>query len=121
MAGSLGDAVDASTIRLRTGLEGSWDVQSAEGTAVVPTFSAALHYDAGDAETGLGVEPGYGLTYTSPGSGISLSAAIRGLLSRQKEGGSIAFQEWGVSGSIRYDRGDNDLVLTITISPAWGA
>ena len=41
-AGSLRDRVDASTTPLRMGLEGSWDVQDADGTNVVPTLSAAL-------------------------------------------------------------------------------
>ena len=72
-------------------------------------------------KTGFGVELGSGLTYTSPGSGISLSAAIRDLLSNQGGEDGIAFREWGVSGSIRYDRGDDDLGLTVAISPAWGA
>ena len=98
--GPLLDAVDTATTRLRMVLEGSWSWQGAEGTAVVP----GTVFDGG----------------RSPG-GISLSAAIRGLLSRQEEGGSIAFREWGTRGSIRYDRGGDDLGLTIAISPAWGA
>ena len=51
-AGSLLDAVDAATTRLRMGLEGSWDVQGADGTAVVSTLTTDLHYDSGDAENG---------------------------------------------------------------------
>ena len=119
-AGSLRDAVDAATTRLRMGLEGSWAVQGAEGTAVVPTFTTALRYDAGDAETGFGVELGSGVAYRNPSSGLSLSADVRGLLSNQEGEGGIAFREWGVSGSIRYDRGGDDLGLTVAVSPSWG-
>ena len=121
VAGSLQDAVDVATTRLRMGLEGSWNAKGSGGTSVVPTLTAALRYDAGDAETGLGVELGSGLTFTSPDSGLTLSADIRGLLSNQDGEEGIALREWGGRGSLRYNRGGDDLGLTVALSPSWGA
>ena len=116
----LRDAVEASTTRLRVGLESSWDWQAANGTSVVPTLSTALRYDAGDGETGLGVEIGAGVAYSNPNLGLTLSADVRGLLIRQEEGGSLGLREWGGSGSIQYDQGGDNVGLTASLSPSWG-
>ena len=72
------------------------------------------------AETGLGVEVGAGLTYANPNLGLTLSADVRGLLSRQAEDGGLGLREWGGSGSIRYDHGGDGLGLTASLSPSWG-
>ena len=119
-AGSLGEAVSASTTRLRLGMEGSRKWQFADGTSVVPTITTALRYDAGAAETGLGLELGVGLAYANPPQGIVLSTNLRGLLgARNGEDGAV-LREWGGSASFRYDRGDDKLGFTITMAPSWG-
>ena len=119
-AGSLREAVSASTTRLRLGLEGAWSLSVDNATALTPTLAAALRYDAGDGETGLGLELGTGLTYSHPQLGLTLSADVRGLLSDQEGAGGAVFREWGGSASLRYDRGGDGLGFTVTLSPSWG-
>ena len=116
----LWDAVEASTTRVRVGVESAWPWQNADGTSVVPSLSTALRYDAGDAETGLGVEVGAGWTYANSGQGLTLSAEVRGLLSREAADGELGLREWGGSGSVRYDRSSDGLGLTASLSPSWG-
>ena len=118
--GPLRDAVAASTTRLRLGLESSWNLQSADGTSVVPSLSTTLRYDAGDADTGLGVELGAAVAYSNPNRGLNLSAHLRGLLSKQGAEDGIALREWGGRGSIRYNHGGDDLGLTLAVAPSWG-
>lgn len=119
-AASLREAVSASTTRLRLGLEGVRSLSVAEGAALTPTLTAALRYDAGDAETGLGLELGTGLTYAHPRSGLALSAGVRGLLSDQEGEGGAVFREWGGSASLHYHSGGDGPGFTVTLSPAWG-
>ena len=118
--GPLRDAVAASTTRLRLGLESSWNLQNADGTSVVPSLSTTLRYDAGDADTGLGVELGAAVTYSNPNRGLNLSAHFRGLLSKQDAEDGLALREWGGRGSIRYNHGGDDLGLTLAVAPSWG-
>ena len=116
----LRDAVEAFVSRLRLGLESSWPRETADGITLTPTLSTALRWDAGDAENGFGVELGAGVAYSNPNRGLTLSADIRGLLSRQEGEGGMRLREWGGSGSIRYDRGGDNLGLTASLSPSWG-
>ena len=116
----IGVAVDASTTRLRLGVETSWSWQGAEGTSIAPTLPTALRYDTGDAETGLGVEVAAGVAYADPWPGADVVGGCEGLLSRQEGEGGMGFREWGGSGSIRYERGGDDLGLTVALSPSWG-
>lgn len=65
---------------------------------------------------------GTGVAYADPWPGADVVGGCEGLLSRQEgEGGmGMGFREWGGSGSIRYERGGDDLGLTVALSPSWG-
>ena len=113
----LRDAVEATTTRLRLGLETSWIWKGENGTSLKPTLSTALRYDGGDVETGFGLEVGAGITYANADRSLLLSLNGRGFLSNQD---GIGFEEWGGSGSIQFDPGADKMGLTIALSPSWG-
>ena len=55
--------------RLRLGLEGSRAFAAGPGAMLTPTLELGLRLDGGDAETGTGVEAGFGLQYADPRPG----------------------------------------------------
>ena len=109
-------ATEAEVSRLRLVLEGSRPVVLAAGGLLIPTLEVGLRHDGGDAETGSGVEVGGSLRYTSAW-GLSVEAAVRGLLAHE----ASDYQEWGASGALRFDPGQQGLGLTASIVPMWGS
>ena len=109
-------ATEAEVSRLRLVLEGSRPVALADGGSLIPTLEVGLRHDGGDAETGSGVEVGGSLRYTSAW-GLSLEASVRGLLAHE----ASDYQEWGASGALRFDPGQQGLGLTASIMPTWGS
>ena len=76
-----------------------------------------LWHDWGDAETGVGVELGGRVQYAHPGLGLTIDAAVRGLLAHE----DAAYDEWGASGTVRLAPGDAGQGLSLSLAPAWGA
>ena len=109
-------ATEADVSRLRLVLEGSRPVVLATGGLLIPTLEVGLRHDGGDAETGSGVEVGGRLRYTSAW-GLSVEASVRGLLAHE----ASDYQEWGASGALRFDAGQQGLGLTASIVPTWGS
>ena len=111
-------AAEADVSRLRLGLEGSYELALDGGGTLVPSLEAGVRHDGGDAETGLGMELGGGLRYEDPSRGLSSEFNLRGLVAH--EDGS--YEEWGASGSLRYDPGGStDLGPSLTLAQSWGA
>ena len=110
-------AVDADAHRLRVVLEGSRPVTWPEGQSVTPSMEVGVRHDWGDAETGFGLELGGRVQYADPGHGLTIEAAVRGLLAHEDSD----YEEWGASGTIRIDPGPMGQGLALTLSPAWGA
>ena len=108
-------ATEAEVSRLRLVLEASRPVVLAAGGLLIPTLEVGLRHDGGDAETGSGVEVGGRLRYTSAW-GLSVEASVRGLLAHE----ASDYQEWGASGALRFDAGQQGLGLTASIVPTWG-
>ena len=108
-------ATEAETSRLRLVLEGSRPVALAGGS-FTPSLEVGLHHDGGDAETGTGVEVGGSLRYASAW-GLSIEASVRGLLAHEAQD----YEEWGASGALRFDPGQQGRGLTASIVPTWGA
>ena len=83
----------------------------------VSTASAevGLRHDAGDAETGAGLELGAGLRYSA--GALTTEARVRTLIAHADSG----YQEWGASGSIQVVPDSSGRGLTLRIAPAWGA
>ncbi len=108
---------DAEAHRLRLVLEGSRGFAWAEGRRLTPTMEVGLRHDWGDAETGFGLELGGRVQYADPALGLTIEAAVRGLLAHEDRD----YQEWGASGNIRLDPGKGGQGLSLTLAPTWGA
>ena len=103
-------AAEAEVSRLRLRIEGSY------GGSLAPTFEVGVRQDAGDAETGFGLEVGGGLRYAA--RGLTANLGVRGLVAHEDQD----FREQGVVGSIIYDPNpSSDLGLSFALSPSWGA
>ena len=75
-------------------------------------------YDAGDAETGAGVEVGGALGFADAGLGLTVEANARALLAH--EGADYA--EWGAAGTIRFTPGGGaGLGPSLSVASSWGA
>ena len=78
-----------------------------------PSTDVGLRHDAGDAETGTGVEIGRGMRYE--GDRWSMEGSARTLLVHEAGG----CEEWGASGSIRIDPGASGRGLWLSRSQRW--
>ena len=110
-------SADAEAHRLRVVLEGSRALTWAEGRSLTPSVELGLRHDWGDAETGFGVELGGRVQYADPSLGLTLDAAVRGLLAHEDND----YEEWGASGSLRLAPGAAGQGLSLTLAPTWGA
>ncbi len=108
---------DAEAHRLRLVLEGSREFAWPEGRRLTPTMEVGLRHDWGDAETGFGLELGGRVRYADPALGLTIDAAVRGLLAHEDDD----YQEWGASGSLRLAPGAGGQGLALTLAPTWGA
>ena len=106
---------EADASRLRLVLEGSRPVSLEGGGSFTPSLELGLRHDGGDAETGTGVELGGSLRYASAW-GLSIEASVRGLLSHEAQD----YKEWGASGALRFDPGQQGRGFTASIVPTWG-
>ena len=110
-------AADVAAHRVRLVLEGARPVLWPEGQRVTPSVTLGLRHDWGDAETGFGLELGGRVQYVDPNHGLTIEAAVRGLLAHEDRD----YKEWGASGTIRIDPGPMGQGLALTLSPTWGA
>ena len=111
--GNLASA-EADVTRVRVVLEGSRAFALAGERTLTPSMEIGLRHDAGDAETGVGVELGAGVAFA--GEGFTVEGKVRTLVSHEDEG----YEEWGASGAIRIDPGQSGRGLSLTLTPAWG-
>ena len=113
VAGLIG--ATGETGRVRFLLEGAGSVPVAVGGTLTPTLEVGLRYDGGDAETGAGVEIGAGLGYAAGRFALQVNA--RGLVAHEDAG----YEEWGVSGTVRYRAAHDGRGLAFDLGSAWGA
>ncbi|MCY4451861.1 MAG: putative Ig domain-containing protein [Immundisolibacterales bacterium] len=85
--------------RLRLGLEATRSIEFEGGSALTTSAEIGIRHDAGDAETGFGVDVGGGLAWRHDPLGINAGLRARGLLTHESKG----FRETGVSGSLGWD------------------
>ena len=111
------EAASGDVSRVRVTVEGSRAFAAGPGSAVTPTLEIGLRHDGGDAETGAGVEAGFGLEYSNPAQGLTMEGRVRGLLAHTDG----AYEEWGASGSLRLDPGISGRGVSLTVAPVWGA
>ena len=99
--------------RVRLMLEGSGSMPLAGGM-LRPTLEAGLRYDGGDAETGAGMEIGGGLGYAAGALAVEVRARL--LLAHQ----DTEYEEWGASGSVRYQPRSDGRGLSMNLGSTWG-
>ncbi len=92
--------MSADTQRFRMGLEWSWQMPQADGGRLIPELELGMRYDGGDTSDGLGVELGGGISWQLPSKGLTIDLRGRRLLDHEAD----ERREWGVSGSLRYER-----------------
>ena len=112
------ETLESTTVnvsRQRLTLEGVYDQKLASGATLSPSLELGIRNDSGDGETGSGVEAGGGLRYSDAASGLTVEGRARTLLSH---GGD--YEEWGVSGLVRFGPGASGQGLSFSLQPAWG-
>ncbi len=102
--------------RVRAVLDGSRTFSFASGAALTPKLELGVRHDAGDAETGTGLEVGAGLGYADPSRGLDMALRVHGLAVHAADG----YDEWGVSGQISLVPGDAGRGLSMSLTPSWG-
>ena len=113
--GSLAGARGESS-RVRAVLDGSRTFSFASGAALTPSLELGVRHDAGDAETGTGLEVGAGLGYADPSLGLDMALKVHGLAVHAERG----YDEWGVSGQLRLVPGGTGRGLSMSLTPSWG-
>ena len=111
------EAASGDVSRVRVALEGSRVFATGSGGMFTPTLELGVRHDAGDAETGTGVEVAAGLRYVDLAQGLTVEGNVRGLLTHSDEG----YEEWGASGSVRLDPGVSGRGVSLSIGSVWGA
>ena len=114
-AGRLAGA-EANAGRLRLVLEGSRSLMLPGNRMLMPTLELGLRHDAGDAETGTGLEVGAGLYFTDSALGLSVDLTARSLVAHQ----DADYREWGASAALRLNPGGSGRGLMLTLTPSWG-
>ena len=105
----------ATVTRLRTALEGAKNITLSERMSLRTTVETGIRQDAGDAETGAGIEVGAGLALNDRASGLTVNVHMRTLVVHQAAG----FREHGVAVSISYDPAPaSRLGFSARVSPA---
>ena len=107
------NATHATSVRVRFALEASRAfIQS--NYSISPTLELATRYDAGDAESGVGLEVATGLRFTHK-SGVSLDAATRQLLTHVD-----SHEDRGVSLALNYTPSADQLGWTAALTTSLG-
>ncbi len=92
--------------------EGSRSLRVGDSGVLMPTVEVGVRYDGGDAEAGEGLEVGGSLTYAAGALTMELSA--RGLIAYTESD----YEEWGVSGSVRFAPGSGGPGLSVRMGSA---
>ena len=108
-------ATEGQATRLRVVIQGERVFASESGATFTPSVELGLRHDAGDAETGAGVEAGAGLRYSA--GRLSVEGSLRALLAHESSG----YEEWGASGALALNPSPSGRGLSLRLSPTWGA
>ena len=106
-------AAKATVTRLRLGLEASRPTLLGRSLMLTPLAELGVRHDAGDAETGWGLDVGGGLTLSDAAGTLQAEVRGRGLLSHEAQG----LRERGVSGTLSWQQepsSDRGATLTLT-------
>ncbi len=109
-------ASNASTTRIRAGLESSWKKNLANGQ-LTPRLEVGIRQDGGDAETGTGLEIGGGIAWNDTTLGLSLDLSGRTLVSHDSDD----LEDRGYGASFVFDpQPDSQRGLSLTVGQDWG-
>ena len=106
----------AESSRLRLVLDGSRAFGLGEGSVLTPGLEFGIRHDGGDAEIGTGAEVGVRIAWADPSWGLGVQAAARRLIAHEASG----YEEWGASGSIRFEPDASGRGLSFSLAPTWG-
>ena len=107
----------ATVTRLRFGVEASRAVALGGASVFTPSLEVGARHDGGDAESGIGLDLGGGLTLSAPERGLEAEIRARGLLSHESKG----FGERGVSGALAWrQQPDSERGATLTLTQTLG-
>ena len=112
-----GDMISSLTTEAyqqRVSMEVSHTCIVCENRYVIPTLEVGLRNDAGDGETGNGLEIGGDVEYRATDLGLRIVLNGRWLAVHSGE-----LEEWGVGGSVRFEPGAGQ-GLWMSITPEWG-
>ena len=109
------ESADGEVTRLRLVLEGERGFATGDGATLTPSGRVGLRHDGGDAETGIGVEMGAGIRYTT--GALTVEGHVRALVAHEASG----YEEWGASGAMRVSPDASGRGLTLTLAPTWGS
>ena len=110
-------ATEVVVTRFRTALEGSRAYTVAGRVSLKPSVEVGLRHDAGDAETGAGMDVGAGLVVSDTLAGLSVDLRVRTLLVHQAAG----FRDRGMALSLSYNPTPaTPLGLMARVAPSWG-
>ncbi len=108
------EAASGDASRLRLAARGSQTFDLDSGNGLTPSIEVGVRHDGGDAETGAGLDIGAGLRVA--GRGFAAEGAVSALVAHADGN----HEQWGASGSIRFEPGDSGRGLSFSLSPAWG-
>ena len=108
-------STEGDVTRLRVVLHGERLFALSGERTLTPSAEIGLRHDAGDAETGAGLEVGAALRYSA--GALTMKGRVRTLAAHADSG----YREWGASGSIQVAPGSSGRGLTLRVAPAWGA
>ena len=109
-------AAEAGVSRVRAALEGSRELRFAGRRSITPSVELGVRQDGGDAETGAGLETGFGVVFADPSLGLMVDAMLNLLVAHQDS----RYEEWGFTGSVRFDPGLAGRGLSLTMTPSFG-
>ena len=110
-------ATEAAVSRFRTALEGSRGYTVGGRLSLTPSVEVGLRHDAGDAETGAGMDLGGGLVASDAGTGLAVDVRVRMLVVHQAEG----FRERGMALTLSYNpTPSTPLGFNARVAPSWG-
>ena len=102
--------------RLRLRLESRMQRTMSPVSQLTPSLEVGGRWDGGDAETGLGVEVGGGLSYEHETLGLKIEARGRTLLTHRE-----SLREWGMNLAGTLDPGQVGQGPWLAFAPGWGA
>ena len=105
-------SLDVDVNRVRVSLEARQPWAISHATKLQSTLEVGARHDGGDGETGTGIELNAGLRYHT--QRLTLEGNIHTLLGRED------YDEWGISGTVILQAGQDGQGLSLSLSPGYG-